>query len=213
MTVALILDPPASAATRRTIPAFLMAGIITFALFFVMQLLVAEGHLVLDDSARGQTVWFREVSPDSEIETNPTELPEKPVTEEPPEPFKPTVVLDQKGVGIRTEIPPVIADLGDGISLFGPIDGELVTIVAARPIYPSRAISSGIEGYVILRFDVNPMGIAENIVVVGAEPVRVFDKAAIKAMERFKFRPRVVDGVAQRVIGQLKKFTFEIEEG
>lgn len=213
MTVALILEPPASAATRRTIPAFLMAGIITFALFFVMQLLVAEGHLVLDDSARGQTVWFREVSPDSEIETNPTELPEKPVTEEPPEPFKPTVVLDQKGVGIRTEIPPVIADPGDGISLFGPIDGELVTIVAARPIYPSRAISSGIEGYVILRFDVNPMGIAENIVVVGAEPVRVFDKAAIKAMERFKFRPRVVDGVAQRVIGQLKKFTFEIEEG
>jgi protein TonB len=91
-------------------------------------------------------------------------------------------------------------------------DGEYLPIVKVQPIYPRRALSRGIEGYVIVEFTVTSMGTTKDHVIVEAQPSGIFDRAAIQAAAKFKYKPRVVDGVAIEVPGVQNKITFLIEE-
>ena len=53
--------------------------------------------------------------------------------------------------------------------------------------YPRQARREGITGHVLLRLTVNPAGDVINVVVRDAQPKRVFDRAAIDYVQRFKF--------------------------
>ncbi len=44
-----------------------------------------------------------------------------------------------------------------------------------------------------------------------AEPEGVFDRAALDAVVKFKYKPRVVDGEAMAVAGVQNKISFEID--
>ena len=50
------------------------------------------------------------------------------------------------------------------------------------------------------------------VAVVESEPSGIFDRAAIQAAQKFKYKPRVIDGVAIEVPGVQNKITFEIED-
>lgn len=60
------------------------------------------------------------------------------------------------------------------------------TVVA--PVYPFKARRKRIEGYVRLEFSVNHKGRPENILVVEAQPAEMFEKAAINALEKWRFK-------------------------
>ncbi|MEN8718672.1 MAG: energy transducer TonB, partial [Oceanococcaceae bacterium] len=51
-----------------------------------------------------------------------------------------------------------------------------------------------IEGWVKLEFTINPDGTVSDPRVVEAQPRRVFDSEARRAILKWKFKPRVVDG-------------------
>jgi protein TonB len=55
-------------------------------------------------------------------------------------------------------------------------------------------------------------GTVENPVVVDADPPDTFDRASLRAVERFKFNPRVEDGVAVPVDGVQYLFRFNVDE-
>ncbi len=57
------------------------------------------------------------------------------------------------------------------------------------PKYPSRAQSSGVEGWVSVSFMINTKGIPEEIKIVESQPEGVFDKSAIKAVKKWRFSP------------------------
>jgi protein TonB len=80
-----------------------------------------------------------------------------------------------------------------------------------RPIYPQEAASRGIEGYVTVEFVVDEQGNVGNVLVIDSSH-RLFEKSAIQAAQRSRFRPRVVDGVAVATSGIRKRFRFELEE-
>ena len=84
-------------------------------------------------------------------------------------------------------------------------------MVRVTPVYPIRASTRGLEGYVIVQFDVMADGHVANVVVVESTHA-VFDSPAIKAAERFKFKPRVVDGVALVTEGIQNLFRFNLED-
>jgi protein TonB len=84
-------------------------------------------------------------------------------------------------------------------------------IVKVSPIYPRRAQSRGIEGYVIVEFIVTKNGSVRDAIVVEAKPEGIFDQAAMAAALKFKYKPRVVDGVAMEVAGVQNKISFQIE--
>ncbi len=74
------------------------------------------------------------------------------------------------------------------------------------PIYPERARERGTEGWVDLEFVVTKDGATRDPVVRGAEPEGVFDRAAMDAVKRWRYVPRVVNGaiVEQRVEARLR---------
>ncbi len=71
-------------------------------------------------------------------------------------------------------------------------DAEVVSPV--RPSYPPQAARSRTEGYVVVEFTVAADGAVQNPKVVRADPARVFDREAIRAVERSKFKPRLENG-------------------
>jgi periplasmic protein TonB len=74
------------------------------------------------------------------------------------------------------------------------------------PTYPARARERGTEGWVDLEFTVARDGTTRDAVVRAAEPAGTFDRAALDAVKRWRYEPRVVGGtvVEQRVETRLR---------
>ena len=100
-------------------------------------------------------------------------------------------------------------NLSGGLSLDSS-DGEYLPIVKVAPVYPRRALSRGIEGYVIVEFTVTKQGTVREPHVLKAEPESLFDRAAMDAALKFKYKPRVVNGEAVEVAGVQNKISFQI---
>ena len=93
----------------------------------------------------------------------------------------------------------------------GYANSALINIINAQPDYPIIASQKGLEGYVIVQFDVTEAGAVEYAVVVETTSP-LFNKSAIKAAYRSRYKPRSIDGVPQRSYGLKKLFRFEMEE-
>jgi len=65
-----------------------------------------------------------------------------------------------------------------------------------EPKFPRRARDKGLTGWVDLRFLVTAEGETADIEVLDAQPGGAFDEAAVAAVERWRFKPRRVDGEA-----------------
>ena len=87
-------------------------------------------------------------------------------------------------------------------------DARLLTRV--EPEYPREAIRARQEGWVEVEFTVGRDGSVSNVQVVAGRPVRVFDRAAIRAMQDWRFEPRMENGepVASRLT---QRFDFRLD--
>ncbi len=83
---------------------------------------------------------------------------------------------------------------------------ELEPVVQTPPLYPPSALRRHLQGYVILEFTVTETGAVEAPRVVEARPAGVFERAALRAIRRWRFRPRLRNGrpVAVRVREKLE---------
>ena len=61
-------------------------------------------------------------------------------------------------------------------------------------VYPPEALRQGIEGQVVVRYDVTAKGNVTNAAVVGAAPPGVFEEAALRAVRSWRFRPSAKRG-------------------
>ena len=64
------------------------------------------------------------------------------------------------------------------------------------PDYPPDAVRKRQEGWVEVEFTVTPDGSVANASVVGAQPSRVFNTSALRAVERWTFKPAMQNGKA-----------------
>lgn len=71
------------------------------------------------------------------------------------------------------------------------------------PVYPPRARQAGQEGKVILRVTINQNGELESIDVRKSSGVSALDDAAKQAVQRVRFRPYTLDGVAMRAMADI----------
>lgn len=65
----------------------------------------------------------------------------------------------------------------------------LAAVSAQMPDYPRRAYQRGRQGWVVIRFDVEPDGGAENVRVARSVPAGVFDGQARRAVREWRFQP------------------------
>ncbi|MCB1626184.1 MAG: energy transducer TonB [Xanthomonadales bacterium] len=73
-------------------------------------------------------------------------------------------------------------------------DVELVQRV--NPNYPARALRQQVSGWVDLEFTITEFGDVTDVRVVDADPKRIFDRDAIRAVQAWKFRPKLENGQA-----------------
>ena len=64
-----------------------------------------------------------------------------------------------------------------------------IPVHAEPPVYPREALLSGKEGWVRLAFVVQDDGSVRDVSVVDAEPGRLFNAAATRAIEKWRFDP------------------------
>ena len=190
----------------------LLAVPVAGGLFFIMQYLIAMSDPKIDDSKQRRLADIH--MPEREIETNLKEQkpdkvddPEEP----PPDLDTPDVDMDMD-VEVINLAPAAQVDVSISSSGMATGDGEYLPIVKVAPIYPRRAQTRGISGYCIVEYTVTASGAIRDPRAVDCEPAGVFEKASVKASLKFKYKPRVVDGVAIEVGGVQNKFTYELEQ-
>lgn len=88
---------------------------------------------------------------------------------------------------------------GDAASADSGSDAGTTTAVLVKGSparYPTAAMRARQEGWVLVSFTVDPDGKTSNVKVVESQPRRVFDRAAIDAVERYLFTPAMNGGTA-----------------
>lgn len=188
--------------------------IVTLSLLFIMQLLIATGKAALTEPRARAQLDFVRVKRSSDVNTDDYE-PEKPPPppEVPPEtPPQEMDNIDPNAPSINIAAPTVTAstDIGgpDGMNV---AEGDYLPIVRVAPVYPARALSRGLEGYVDMQFTVTPAGTVSDPVVIYSTS-SLFERAATQAVLKFKYKPRVKDGVPVAVPGVKTRISFQIED-
>jgi len=202
-------------ASSRYVIALGLAVGTTFVILWSMQTLIAGGNNVMSDPAKGNVLDFIRLKKDQEITKKDRKPRKPPKPKEPPPQLKQPQMQQANpnanaiSANFATDVQANVG-LSNGLNLGGG-DGDYLPIVKVAPIYPRRAQSRGIEGYVIVEFTVSKNGSVKNPQVVEAKPEGIFDRAAMDAALKFKYKPRVVDGVAMEVAGVQNKISFEID--
>lgn len=187
---------------------------VTLSLIFVMHLLIEYGEQALTTPRERHQLEFVRVKRNENLNTQDI-TPEKPPKppEVPPEvPPQDMDSVDPNAPSISIPAPTVAADVNIG----GPggmniAEGDYLPIVRVAPVYPARALSRGVEGYVDMSFTVTTTGTVKDPIVMFSTS-SLFERAAIRAVLKFKYKPRVVDGQPVEVPEVKTRITFQIED-
>jgi len=197
----------------RWIVSMALALLITLVLFYLMQALIATGaqleqrvnvvkivDATMPDIAMEVVREVERPEPIEQLDTPPPDVPDR------------TTNLDN-GPGLSFERTTINLDAGLDIGAAGIsiTDGEMLPLVNVTPQYPTRAASRGIEGWCQVAFTVTETGGVRDVVVVDAEPAGIFDSSSIRAAEKFKFQPKVVDGQGVPVPNVQYVFRYQLE--
>ncbi|WP_421340898.1 TonB family protein [Aeromonas veronii] len=112
--------------------------------------------------------------------------------------------------GVATSTAPVLSGNYHGQQQGAGIGAGdmLMPLQRIEPVYPYRAQQSGIEGFVTLRFSVNAEGGVQDVEVVEAKPKRQFERAAIQAINKWRYQPR--PGATDKLV-QVITLKFKLE--
>lgn len=191
-----------------------LAAAVTIGLFYFMQALIATGA---DMEERVNVIRIVDATmPEIVMEVvREVERPEEIDQLEQPPPDVPDRNINMDGdnsLNISRDVVDVDLDLNIGAAGLGATDGEMLPLVNIQPTYPTRAAQRGIEGWAQVSFTVTETGGVRDVIVVDAEPAGMFDQASIRAAERFRFQPRVVNGQPVEVPNVQYVFRFQLEE-
>ena len=73
---------------------------------------------------------------------------------------------------------------------------SLVLAHYTPPTFPDSALARRLSGWVDVEFVVKSDGLVSNIIITGAEPVGIFEQAAVDAVRKWRYKPPQRDGHA-----------------
>jgi protein TonB len=193
-------------------------GIVTaFALFWVMQALIGVSG-ELDEAGRTLSVDFVRLRKDT---TPPPKKREPPKREKPQQTPPPPQMNMAKAMNPGDAVGDIVPMVDTGAQLAeatamsggGGSDSDVVPLVRVDPEYPPRAKQQKIEGYVELEFTISPVGTIKDPFVIGADPPFVFDRAALRAIRRWRYNPKVEKGKAVERAGVQVRIRFTLPKG
>lgn len=184
----------------------IVAGlVVALLLFLLMHALISGDSGLKRTDLEGGAIDFIRVREDEMTRLKERVPPKKPPPpKDPPPPPKLKVADQSKPPPVRLDIEtprisvPVSTGSGPYIGQWQPGDpaaeGDVIPIVTIEPQWPREALLNGTEGWVRIGFTVLPDGSVADPEVIASEPRRLFDRNAIRAILKWKFKPRVIDG-------------------
>lgn len=200
----------------RFLASILLGAVVTFGLFSFMAFLVSSGDRNKEEKLENIVVEVNTTPPKSAAEQRrrvPPPPPPPPKT--PPKPQAPEPEANNNTGGVSFSLPSVnLGGASTGIAAPGAFgrDGDATPIVRIEPKYPMQAARDGKEGWVKLSFTIDEIGGVDDVEVIDADPKRVFDKEAKRALRKWKYKPKVVDGKPQRQTGLTVQLDFKMNK-
>ena len=198
--------------TARYFASVTLGAAVTFSLLYLMQHLISMGEEVFTPPSKGPPIKFVRAEREEEIKTR-RQPPDRPDEVSPRPPVDPPPIgLPPGGPGVKiAEPPPPQVGPGNNRLTGYALSGDLLPIVAVAPAYPARALARHLEGYVVVEYTVTVTGGVRDAFVV-ASSNGIFDRSAIEAAYKFKYKPTVVDGQPVETPGVRRQFTFVLED-
>lgn len=200
----------------RWIVSLLGGIVVASALFFGMSRLVAFSTVRLEDTKDRRPIEFVRLKREPKEVEKKDVLPQRQKVEPPPS-APPTSTPESGGpsaVALDISMPSAKTDVKlDGKLSAGTVqDREAVPKFRARPVYPPGAAERGIEGYVTIGFTISPRGTVTDMRVIDSKPPGQFDRAALKALQRWRYDPKLVDGKPVARPNQKVTLKFELSK-
>ena len=195
--------------------ALLLSAVVTFGLFFLMQFLISmdatapekgEAIKIADITMPDIEIEVQRVQPKPEVPDEPEDVPDLPEPE-----FNVNAPSTAGGIQLSRVNIDINNDLGGNANISAS-DAEYLPIVVIQPQYPNRALQRSIEGWCQVMFTVDENGGVLDPVVVDSDPPEIFDSASLRAVSRFKFNPRTVNGQGVKTPGVQYVFRFNLED-
>ncbi len=179
---------------------------ITLILFYIMTILISEKRSFLLVNKNNISINFLSSKEIEKLKTKDRRLPEKPkepknppatpkLNTQPNTPKKPKLSIPKQILKLPKDF-----SKKNKFSTFGNNsvnshgDSEVTPIIRIEPNYPRKAAIMGVEGFVILQFDITSLGTVSNISVLQASPPQIFNGNAVRALQKWKYKPKTVNG-------------------
>ncbi|MDD9940025.1 MAG: TonB family protein [Myxococcales bacterium] len=194
------------------------AALVAFGLFFLMQAMVALRSGELDPAVSGKVVGFVRLKRDLTPPAEEPQVPERPppVDEPPPTdmtPDTPDTNAPTQSLAVAAPSVDTGFKMASGAQLATAVgDTDAVPLLRVEPRYPPVQAQEGVEGWVKLRFSIGKSGQTKNVSVVDSKPPVVFDEAALTAVRKWKYQPKVVDGQQVERHGLVIRLTFNLDK-
>ena len=120
----------------------------------------------------------------------------------------PEKAISKDGVSTGIKAPAVSRGAAPGLQPDSGDNGiEAIPVFKMEPRYPRKAARRRIEGWVKVEFTITESGTVTNAVAVESKPRRTFDRSAVQAIRKWRFKPKIVDGKpVQRKASQVIEF-------
>lgn len=166
-----------------------------------------------------QMAEFVSLKRDTKLQTKDRNIPDEPPPPEkrPPPPQMQTQQthvsqnqlpnMDMPNLDVPLQTDRFTGSLINGIQMgAGEISSNVIPLVRIPPRYPMRAANRGTEGWVKIEFTITEQGTVKDAVVVDAQPGSIFNRAALQAIKRWKFKAKIIGGEAfeQRAVQVLQ---------
>jgi len=184
--------------------------LITLALVFVMFKLIDSGNKELDEQPAFKIPDFLHVERERTENAKVTEVKKPDEPEEMPDIPEEQIDFEVPENVVNMSAPVLGGDINIGNSDFAR-DSDYIPVYVPQPQYPRRAQTRAKEGYAVIEVIITTTGGVRDPKLIEEWPEGWgFGRSALKAANKLKYNPRVVDGVAEEVPGVLYKFTFQM---
>lgn len=184
-------------------------------LTWFMYVLIQSSEINLDESARVHMLDFVRLKRE-EASQRQEQKPERPQAEQPSVPATPRTdnsASDMVALGIAEMPIATETNVNSGGFSFGAGEGEYLPIVKVAPLYPASARTRRIEGYCVVEYTVTTNGATRDVQVVEDWcTYTAFQRPSIDAAEKFKYKPRIINGEPVEVTGVRNMFNYVLEK-
>jgi protein TonB len=193
-----------------------IAIIVTFALFALMQRLIFVEQVEIDDAGDEYSFDINPQVEEVNARTRDTSIDDVQQVDPPPPPPQ----IERQAADLPSESLSTIVgnipefdtpELNSGNVSFNVSDRDAQPLVRIPPQYPVRAAERGLEGYCDMQFNVSPDGTPIDIQATYCTS-SMFQRSSIRAVERWRYSQRIVDGVPQTRTGVVTRIEYELAD-